>query len=259
MNRQENKFGRGIEWTDYTWNPVGGCSHACRWTMPDGTIARCYAEDVAEGVARNAYPAGFDSHYWHPQRLDEPAKLREPARIFMDSMSDLMGAWVPESQIKQILSICRRADWHTFQLLTKNAPRLKQFNFPHNVWVGVSSAPDQMLGHILTDQQKERYMHKALSSLALVDAPVRWMSFEPLSWDVSGIVAEYPGVLQWAVIGAASNGNRKYQPDPAHVQALLDALDCPVFFKGNLQWSPWREEYPGELVQLPQVEQAALF
>ena len=44
-----NKQGKGkIEWTDFTWNPVGGCRHACRWKMPDGTIARCYAESFVE-------------------------------------------------------------------------------------------------------------------------------------------------------------------------------------------------------------------
>jgi len=64
---------------------------------------------------------------------------------------------------------------------------------------------------------------------------------------VAPIVAEYPQALKWAVIGAASNGRKKYQPDPAHVQDLLDVLDAQnvaVFFKGNLEWSPWREDYP---------------
>lgn len=43
MNKQKTAKGRGIEWTDYTWNPVRGCQHGCRWTMPDGTIAKCYS------------------------------------------------------------------------------------------------------------------------------------------------------------------------------------------------------------------------
>jgi len=81
-------------------------------------------------------------------------------------------------------------------------------------------------------------------------ARVRGMSFEPLSWDVSEIVADNEP-LSWAIIGAASNGRKLYQPAPDHVYQLLDVLDdqnVPVFFKGNL-WNnpaahPWREWFP---------------
>lgn len=256
MNKQANYKGgqlvsRGIEWTDYTWNPVAGCKHACRWRMPDGAVAICYAEEVAHGVARRAYPQGFEAHYWHPHRLEEPLKVKEPARIFLDSMSDLMGAQVPEEQVSQVFDVCRRAHWHTFQLLTKNAPRLRKFagSFPPNVWVGVSSAPDWMLRHELGEDRQERYMHKALTVLSELAERnlVTWMSIEPLSWGVAPIVEQYPTALRWAVIGAASNGARYYQPERSHVAGLLEVLDrfgVPVFFKGNLEWEPWREEYP---------------
>jgi DNA repair photolyase len=146
MNRQIKKrrdgrvFGRGIQWTDFTWNPIGGCNHACRWKMPDGTIAECYAETTAKKFKRH-YPHGFEHHYWRPEKLHDPIKLNKPARIFVDSMSDLMGAWVPEEQVRQVLDICGTASWHQFQLLTKNPGRLSKFEFPDNVWVGASSPP----------------------------------------------------------------------------------------------------------------------
>ena len=147
--------------------------------------------------------------------------------------------------------MCRQADWHTFQLLTKNAPRLLDFDFPDNVWVGASSPPDFMWGNPLDSNQQARMLDKTLKTLAQVKAPVRWMSFEPLSWDISQIVADNEP-LQWAVIGAATNGPKVYQPDPAHVTKLLKVLDAqkvPVFFKGNI-WGnsaidEWREYFPG--------------
>lgn len=247
MNKQQAKTSRGIEWTDYTWNAIAGCNHGCRWTMPDGTIAICYAEDQAESERlRPFYPQGFASHYWHPHRLNEPLKVKKPAKIFLDSMSDLMGAWTPAEQVEQVLGIVRQAHWHKFQLLTKNAPKLLEFDLPTHLWAGVSSPPDFMFGKQLTRQQQERMLAKSLDVLSRVNTPIRWMSFEPLSWDVSAIVRDHPP-LQWAVIGAATDGPRHYQPNPAHVQALLDVLDSqnvPVFFKGNLRWSPWREEFP---------------
>jgi protein gp37 len=255
MNKQEKAkngqvTGRGIQWTDYTHNPVGGCKHGCRWEMPDGSIATCYAEDVANKF-RRAYPQGFEHHYFRPQNLNDPLKIKQPAKIFMDSMSDLMGHWVPEDQINQVLSVCRQAHWHTFQLLTKNAPRLLNFDYPDNVWVGASSPPDQMWGKEMDSNQQVRMLDKILKTLGQVKAPVRWMSIEPLSWDISQIVADNEP-LQWAVIGAATNGPKVYQPEPAHVTRLLEVFDrqkVPVFFKGNIWGNPaikeWREYFPG--------------
>ncbi len=259
-----NKQTPGIEWTHvwgrpgYTWNVAAGCRHYCQWVMPDGTLIRCYAEGVAEGVARKAYPEGFAHSYWHPERLEEPLKLREPAGIFLDSMSDLMGVWVRKPQIEAVLDVCRRTPQHVYFLLTKNAPRLLQFDFPPNVWVGVSMPPSFMNGRRLEQHQQVRMLWKGLEvlqNLSFEKGLVTWTSFEPLSWDVSGYVAAFPSALDWAVIGAASNGQRLYQPEFYDVKSLVDVLDemqVPMFFKGNLRGCPaaeavgWREDYPVE-------------
>lgn len=253
MNKQGNaQGGRGIEWCTHTWNPIGGCQHACRWEMPDGTTAICYAELVAERVAGAHYPQGFAHHYWHPERLAEPLKLKEPARIFLDSMADLFGRTVPAEHLQAVLDVVCEAEQHTFLALTKNAPRLATVrDFPANLHIGVSSPPDWMFGHRLSRQQQEKMLRRSLEILSQFPNRVTWMSFEPLSWDVSAIVEDYPGALKWAVIGAASNGPRTYQPDADCVAVLVDLLDTlgiPMFFKGNLRSNsaaqPWREEYP---------------
>lgn len=257
MNKQDKGNGkRGIEWTDYTWNVIGGCKHACRWTMPDGSTAICYAEEVATKLRSDTfYPQGFEHHYWQPERLNEPLKLKQPARIFLDSMSDLMGHWVPDDQINAVLDICRRAPQHTFQLLTKNAPRLIKFDFPANVWVGVSAPPSEYMGKPLSAEQQSRFVTSALNILASVNAAVRWMSIEPLSFDIAAVFEAYrngktriyPLPLEWAVIGAASNGPKLYQPKTAWVRDLhytLDTNRVPVFHKGNLDWTPHREDFP---------------
>lgn len=254
----------GIEWTrrklpdgtvlpGYTWNVMGGCEHECEWVMPNGDVAECYAKTVAERLAHKLYPQGFAHHYFHPERLEEPLKLTQPAGIFLDSMSDLMGHWVPNEQIAQVLDICRRAHWHTFFLLTKNPKRLKEFSpFPPNVWVGVSSPPDHFMGKQLNQHQQETLLRVALNTLSEIEASVKWMSAEPLSWDIAPIVARYPDALNWAVIGAASNGRNQYPPSEKflkHLLTVLDIQDVPVFYKGNLRSLPaaaaeWREEFP---------------
>lgn len=279
MNKQgkivDGKVVGGIEWTKtvlpdgtesqgYTWNPVGGCKHACRWTMPDGSIAICYAESTANTMRSDKfYPDGFEHHYWHPDRLDEPLKLKKPAKIFLDSMSDLMGHWVPDEQVEAVLDVARRAPQHTFQLLTKNAPRLLKFNFPPNVWVGVSAPPSHFMGRPLNAEQQRRYVFRALDVLAQLTMPVRWFSIEPLSFDFQEVLEAWARVdgsrydmhylpLEWVVIGAATNGPKVYQPEPEWVRKLLVHLcehdGIPVFFKGNLRGNPaadpWLEEFP---------------
>jgi protein gp37 len=252
MNKQRKSSGsRGIEWTDYTWNPVQGCQHGCRWQMPDGSTAICYAEVVATRVAQRAYFNGFEHHYWNPHKLEEPVKVKTPSRIFLDSMSDLMGHWVPEEEILKVFEVCRTAHWHTFQLLTKNAPRLLEFEIPENVWVGVSAPPTQMFGKKLSFRQQQRMVSRQMDILRRVEVPVRWMSIEPLSFDIAPLLEDSP--LEWAVIGAASNGAKTYQPEAAWVENLLQVLDqqnTAVFFKGNLDWEPWREEVPATKANL---------
>ncbi len=243
---------RGIEWTDATWNPIAGCQHSCRWEMPDGSIAICYAEHIADGLAQASYKQGFSHHYWKPQHLKTPTKVEQPLKIFAGSMSDIFGSWVPDDQVCDVLDIARECPQHQFQLLTKNPVRTKQFDMPTNVWVGSSSPPDFMWSKRLSSDQKEKMLHRMLQSLDYANSKIKWMSFEPLSWDVSTIVEQYPNVLDWAVIGAASNGRKLYPPHEEHFTSLLEILDkqnVSVFFKGNMKALPlaksqWREEFP---------------
>lgn len=263
MNQQ--KAPGGIEWTrirnpdgtvrpGYTWNPVVGCMHECRWQMPDGSIAECYAKRIAEGVAKDAYPDGFYTVEDYPERYAEPFSVKEPSGIFIGSQTDIMQQGMRDSEIETILNVVKGANWHTYFLLTKNAPRLLQYaaDFPENLWVGVSMPPTWMYGKRLSEHQQQKFVIRAFKILDRLPVKVRWMSFEPLSFDVSKALKEhaieYGGLpLEWAVIGAASNGPKKYQPDPRHLQDLVFLLkehDVPIFFKGNLVWWQRYEDFP---------------
>jgi len=255
MNRQQrNATSRGIEWTDWTWNPTAGCMHGCTWRMPDGSIAECYAKRIAEGLARRTYPFGFEHHYWRKHALTEPLREETPGRIFVGSMADLFGHWVPADQIWQIMDIMQRAHWHTFQTLSKYPIRLPEFNpFPPNVWVGVSLPA----GRLMSATGAARALKTYLRQMTRIEASVRFMSIEPLWFDAGHVFAEWAAhngglPFEWVVVGAATSGPKTFQPDPVWVQRLLNVLDeqaVPVFFKGNLNWDPWREELPAKVRQ----------
>ena len=244
---------RGIEWTDRTHNRTGGCHHGCVWTMPDGTRVECYAKVLAEnGVAKSAYPNGFEHHYWRQKNAGAMQRLKTPSLIFIDSMSDLFAQEVPVEHVGIVLEEVKQAPQHIGQVLTKNAPRILKFQdqLPVNLWIGVSSPPDEMRGIRLSRAVQEKMLRVQLRVLEKIQADrpdlITWMSIEPLSWDISKVLSE-SCPLKWAVIGAATNGRKAYQPADIHVSSVLDVLDrneVPVFFKGNLEWPEWREDYP---------------
>jgi protein gp37 len=277
MNRQLGT--NRIEWTEifgpgsgFTANPIGGCHHGCRWTMPDGSVATCYAETTALKFTA-AYSEGFAAHYWRPAVLAQIRARKEPAGIFIDSMADLWGHWVPDEQRDEVLATIAACPQHVFFSLTKNAPgMLKRCGrLPRNLWPGISSPPDVMHGKPLTRQQQAAMLAKGLAVLQTLRTAqpelVTWLSAEPLSWDVAPLLADrhlpspaggfaydVPATcaVRWIVIGAASHGRRYFPPEEGHARGLVEwaeAHGVKVHFKGNMKCLPWaaanwREGWP---------------
>ena len=261
----------GIEWTrvpkydgsegfrkGFTWNPLTGCIHGCEWVIAPWTsgdravrYAECYAKTIADRY-NSGYPNGFADSYFHPRRLAEPKKQRDPAGIFLDSMSDLMAHNVKESHIEAVLQVCEETPEHIYLLLTKNAPRLVNFDFPPNVWVGVSTPADRMFGKYLDYHQRRAYMFKALDVLSNINAGVYWISMEPLNGDYADIFMSYADMIDWVVVGATSDGRKNYAPEDEQLLSVLEwtrEKNIPVFYKGNMKSSriarnQWRSEFP---------------
>ena len=118
-----------IEWTrgddgtpGASWNPVTGC------TKVSAGCEHCYAERLAErfrGVAGHPYEQGFDLRLW-PERLAIPLRWRKSKRIFVNSMSDLFHAGVPEAFIEDVFAVMAAAPRHVFLVLTKRPQRLQR-------------------------------------------------------------------------------------------------------------------------------------
>jgi protein gp37 len=67
-------------------------------------------------------PVGFEP-IMHRYRMPHPAQKKKSAKIFVCSMADLFGAWVPDSWIEEVFKACDAAPWHTYMFLTKNPKR----------------------------------------------------------------------------------------------------------------------------------------
>lgn len=117
-----------IEWTDATWNPVTGC------TKVSPGCTHCYAERVSKRFGRD-----FSKVTLHPDRLKIPLRWRKPRRVFVCSMGDLFHEDVPDAFIAKTFAVMAECPWHTFQVLTKRAERMRSL---------VSSA--DLLGRVTT-------------------------------------------------------------------------------------------------------------
>lgn len=125
------------DWCDSTWNPVTGCLNECKYCYAKGIAnrfsgggekwtdenlfvldERFYAD---ESEKAEPYPYGFKPTFYR-YKLNEYIK-KNGRNIFVCSMADLFGSWVPDAWIEEIFSACRQAPQHNYLFLTKNPIR----------------------------------------------------------------------------------------------------------------------------------------
>jgi protein gp37/ParB-like chromosome segregation protein Spo0J len=217
--------GTEIGWAMWSWNPVTGCNHGCNY---------CYARAIATSRDMAAYyPAGF-TPLFHHERLDAPANTPVPARaaadpahsrVFVCSMADLFGAWVPQEWIDQVVaSTVANPQWE-YLYLTKFPQRYDRLDLPASGWIGAS-----------VDEQ-----HRAEPTLAAMrkvsGVKVKWLSLEPLLEPIKFSTLEG---IDMIVIGAQSENigqNSLFSPPFEWVADLVATArrdGCKVWLKTNL-------------------------
>ena len=212
-----------IEWTDATWNPVRGC------TKVSPGCAHCYAETFAErfrGVAGHPYEQGFDLRLV-PHKLTEPLRWSSQRMIFVNSMSDLFHEGVSDEYIAAVVNVMMKANWHTYQVLTKRSSRLRELlqtklrdaaRLPH-IWWGASV-------------ENRKHGLPRIEHLRQTPARVRFLSVEPLLEDLGCI--DLHGI-HWVIVGGESGvGARPLHPDwVRNIRDQCREAGVPFFFK---QW-----------------------
>lgn len=216
-----------IEWTDATWNPVTGCtkiSPGCKF---------CYAEVMArrlQAMGQTRYRDGFTLTL-QPDALEAPLRWRKPKVIFVNSMSDLFHKDVPDEYIVRVFEVMRRAEQHTFQVLTKRGDRLEALApllaWSPNVWMGVSV--------------EDRARTDRVTNLQRVPAAVRFLSVEPLLEAIPDLPLKG---IDWVIVGGESGRS----PRPIEEAWALDLRDqcrragVKFFFK---QWGGTNKKTTG--------------
>lgn len=266
-----------IEWTDATWPVVIGCEKV------SPGCANCYAVKEANRLAGNPHPnvgplyTGLVERQangllnWTgvvrpvPARLTWPFAQKKPLRIFVSSLGDLFHPSVPFDFLDQVFATMALADWHTYQVLTKQPARMLEYfqlcaqrferdgmlqldegisihpsSWPlSNVWLGVSV-------------ENQKMADERIPLLLQVPAVVRFLSCEPLLgaidlWGAryqnpnggrTGAVTSWAGGVDWVICGGES-GNKARPMHPYWVTGLRDqcvGAEIAFHFK---QWGEW--------------------
>ena len=207
----------GISWTDFSWNPVAGCekvSPGCKY---------CYAETVAERFrGGRAFPNGFDLTI-RKGKLREPGEIKEPSKIFVNSMSDFFWPKIPDSFRGEMLDVIRANPRHIFQVLTKRPQKLFSFSckyeLPQNFWAGVSVESGKYLDRI--------------EFLKQCRVKIKFVSAEPL---LDPLIHLNTHGLDWVIVGGESGGHL-FRPEVRSQRSLAEK-------KVSSKWSPRPDREP---------------
>ena len=216
-----------IEWTNETWNPITGCSHASEGCQ------NCYAEKMHKrltAMGQTKYSEPFCNVIFHPEELRREHRAgnrqKHNVMIFVNSMSDTFHKNISNGIINSILTHCSLWDENNiFQILTKRAERLPDFKYPENVWLGVTV-------------EMAKYKNR-MEYLKQTNAKVKFLSCEPLLEDLGEL--DLNGI-DWVIVGGESGKNaRPLHPDWVHnIQKQCKEQGVPFFFK---QWGEWLPAY----------------
>jgi protein gp37 len=170
---------------------------------------RCYAEVLAERFRGPAFPRGFEPMF-KPGKLGDVARVRQPVRWFVNSMSDVHHEAFTVEQIDAVYDAMAATDRHDYLVLTKRPQRMRSYLCGRAGWLrrrGLERLPEQIWVGATIELDKYTFRAKHLRA---IPALVRFLSCEPLlgplpSLDLDG--------LAWVIAGGESgNGKQDYRP-----------------------------------------------
>ena len=215
-----------IQWATRTWNPTTGCNKV------SAGCKNCYAMVMhrrLQAMGKPEYESDFLSGaVEQPQRIDEPLKWRKPARIFVNSMSDLFHPAVSDEFLRSVMNVVFNSPRHEFLVLTKRPERMRDyftmlekqnsvFAGLKNLWLGVSA-------------ENQQAWDERIPILQDTPAAVRFVSAEPLIDEILPREKDAAGI-HWLIVGGESGkGARKMCPSWATTLSLWCARNGIAYF-----------------------------
>lgn len=277
-----------IDWCDATWNPVTGCLHDCEYCYARRIAERFRAREIYDpececqrhlikrgmlkgtgkqleldypweqrnkdgSITNAAYPFGFAPTF-HRYKLDEPQHWKKPRNIFVCSMADLFGDWVPDEWIEEVFQACEAAPQHRYMFLTKNPARFKRLRengikLPKGCWIGTSVTRDA--------EQADQYTGRTGYLSENWDTITNWfVSVEPIQERMSRSSIENLTAMHWVIVGAET-GRRvgKVVPKKEWIDEIVEECKrcrTPIFMKESLRelmGVDFRQEFPWEAAE----------
>lgn len=216
-----------IEWTECSWNPVTGCtkvSEGCK---------NCYAATMAhrlKAMGNIRYENEFKVTI-HEDLIERPLHWKKSKMIFVNSMSDIFHDDIPDEIIIRIFNTMNRANWHTFQILTKRSDRLLRLShklkWTPNIWMGVS-----------VENRDTIYRCEQLKQTG---AAIKFISAEPLLESISEI--DLNGI-DWLIVGGESGHYSRVMKKEwvLELKDLAHQSNTAFFFK---QWGGFNKKKNG--------------
>ncbi len=159
-----------------------------------GSNEKKYIRRMNGKVTYAPYPFDFEPTF-HKYLLGKPQEWRKPRTIFVGSMADLFGDWVPDEWIDEVFAACEKAPQHRYLFLTKNPNRYVELDrsgkLPKstNTWYGSTMTTQR--ANFLIDRTRNTFLN-----------------IEPLLSDFPLDDVIPKGSIKWIIIGAET-GNRK--------------------------------------------------
>ena len=273
-----------IEWCDSTFNPITGCWHGCDYCYARNMVNRFKTPGVVDPEQcmvlnepymvdgkPQPYPYAFNPTF-HKYRLEKIRhwKNEKPRNIFICSMADMFGTWVPNDWKIEVLEALKEAPQHNYLFLTKDPigydfwPTNKHKDareyllYTSNMWLGLTfTGTDRLWNHIdeYTEHLKsfDEYFRRMNGNFIPTGGAHRFLSIEPILNDVCEVNSDetggkllrkfihkerFAGDFEWVIVGAES-GNRqgKVVPEREWIEKLVQLCKeagKPLFMKDSL-------------------------
>lgn len=270
-----------IEWTDATWTPIrvrSADGERVGWgceKVSDG-CKNCYAETLNKRLgtglpyAVGAVTKDGGEYFLDEKMLTAPLRWRKPRRVFVCSMTDLFGEWVPDEWIDRMFAVMALTPQHTYQVLTKRPERMREYIQRHSAYPLAGTLNDLFtFGHRLgmqeiptaaieawrgwplpnvwlgTSVEDQGTADVRIPELLATPAAVRFVSYEPALGPVDFATYKVetglwkfdkwaiPAGLHWVIVGGES-GPAARPFDVAWARSAVSqcrAADVAVFVK----------------------------